>query len=211
MSCAHLVARPVIDGGRRKRRGASSRWGTLPREFTSIGDPQASTRLVVRGIMVGDNMVLPATVRLHSHAAGPSRAVPVALELSITVWQASGLPRVWVPAGLAHRWDRPVAIIQRCDTVFVEASAVDEPSDSDESEGATAAELDAVRAWRATILGLLFPPFFLYSLYLALKLFNQPLSPSAQWRWYAALGISVGMATVWVAWLTAWWKAQLPI
>jgi len=70
--------------------------------------------------------------------------------------------------------------------------------ESDDYEVMSAADADAARAWRAAMLGLLFPPFALYSLYLAMKIMTQELSLPATRRFYAALSVSL-------MWIAVWW------
>ena len=59
------------------------------------------------------------------------------------------------------------------------------------------ADADAMRAWRAALFGLMFPPLLLYALYLTIKVMNRELSPRTTWRYYAALAISLVMISLW--------------
>jgi len=43
----------------------------------------------------------------------------------------------------------------------------------------------------------MFPPLFLYALYLTLRTMNRELSPRATRRFYGALGISLLMISLW--------------
>jgi hypothetical protein len=77
----------------------------------------------------------------------------------------------------------------------------DEDSEIESAE--SPADADAMRAWRAALLSILFVPLSLYSLYLTFKNRNERLSPGANWRYYAALAISLGtisLGTVAVYW-----------
>lgn len=68
---------------------------------------------------------------------------------------------------------------------FAAASARDQEAEED-FEVETAADADAQRAWRAALLGLVFPPLFLYALYLTLRTMNRELSPRATRRFYGS-------------------------
>ncbi len=77
-------------------------------------------------------------------------------------------------------------------------------ADSDEEEEQEAeevaipsAEVDAQRAWRAAIFGLMVPLLEFYVLYLVVKLMHQKLSPPATRRYYAALAISLVTLSIW--------------
>jgi hypothetical protein len=63
------------------------------------------------------------------------------------------------------------------------------------------ADADAIRAWRAAILGLFFAPLQFYVLYLVWKTMRHELSPPATWRFYGALVVSLAMlGSLWILW-----------
>jgi len=72
-----------------------------------------------------------------------------------------------------------------------------EPESETEEDARSPADADAFRAWRSAVIGLLFPPFQLYSLFLVLKTMRHELGPPATWRFYAAMSISLLTLTIW--------------
>lgn len=72
------------------------------------------------------------------------------------------------------------------ETANGQSTDVAQPSDAD---------ANAVRAFRASVLGILIPPLTIYAAYLGIKCIGQELSPSAKRKYYAALAICVVYAT----------------
>lgn len=77
-------------------------------------------------------------------------------------------------------------------------------SDPDELFHELPGDVDAVRAWRATLFGVFFPPLFLYAFYLVLKNTDQELSSRGTRHFFGALAVSLLVIALLAAALIQW-------